>query len=1301
MDFYRIVEKRIEKKNSQGIIELYPDFIVCPSKDLMIRGGSFYAIWDEHKQIWSTDEQDVQILIDAEMEAYKKSLLESINPDEYYIRIRRLSSFESKSWIRYKSYIGQMYDTYHQLNDRVIFSNMESKKTDYVSKRLPYPLEDGECPAYDEIMSTIYSPEERQKLEWAIGAVASGEAGSIQKFIVLYGEPGTGKSTFLNILQQLFEGYYTLFDAKSLTSSNSAFSMETFNSNPLVAIQHDGDLSKIEDNTRLNSIVSHEEMIINEKYKAKYTSRINAFLFLGTNEPVKIKNSRSGIIRRLIDVNPTGLKIPTKKYHVLTSQIGFELGAIMSKCLKVYREIGKNYYANYIPLTMMYETDMFFNFVEENYHKFKEQDGTTIGQAYQLYKEFCTSSTLNYILTRQSFRDELKSYFKVFHRVTRIDGKQVRSVYQGFLTDKFSIPDDEEEEKPYALVLDSDVSVIDTMLANCPAQYANEKETPIKSWSNCDTILSDIRTNEIHYVKPPLNHIVIDFDLKDDSGKKSVELNLEAASKWPATYAEFSKGGAGIHLHYIYDGDVERLSRVYSDGIEIKVFVGKSSLRRRLTKCNTTPVSTINSGLPLKGEKLVVNFDSVKSEKGLRDMIKRNLNKEIHPGTKPSVDFIYKILEDAYKAGLKFDVTDMRPSILSFASSSSNQAEYCVKLVSKMRFASEEISINTEDYKSDDLIFYDVEVFPNLFVVVWKKDNGQKVYMINPTALEIEPLLNFKLIGFNCRRYDNHIIYARYIGYDNPQLYELSQRIINGSRNAMFGEAYNISYTDIYDFASAGNKMSLKKWEIKLGIHHQELGLPWDQPVPEELWPKVAEYCGNDVDATEATFHALSGDWTARRILAKLSGLSVNDTTNQHTIKIVFGDNKHPQDEFVYTDLSEIFPGYKFENGKSYYRDVEVGEGGRVYAEPGIYTNVPVQDIISMHPNSIRALNLFGPRYTKRFTDIVDGRVAIKHKNLDDIKTLLDGQLVPFVEEALGDNPEFTLGDLAAGLKTAINSGYGLTCARFENPFKDPRNVDNIVAKRGALFMVDLQFAVQEQGFTVAHIKTDSIKIPNATPEIMKFVEEYGKKYGYEFEHEETYEKFCLLNDAVYIAKSDKQHKTPWGTKSYWSGTGAQFNPETNPYVFKTLFSHEKIEFPDMCETKSVTTALYLDMNESLGEDEHNYHFIGKVGAFCPIKPGCGGGLLCREKDGKYYAATGSKGYRWLESEIVKQLEREADIDRGYYNELVDAAVKDISKHGDFEWFVSDSSEPISIEDPIGFGETPMPQDYEIRDELF
>ena len=520
--------------------------------------------------------------------------------------------------------------------------------------------------------------------------------------------------------------------------------------------------------------------------------------------------------------------------------------------------------------------------------------------------------------------------------------------------------------------------------------------------------------------------------------------------------------------------------------------------------------------------------------------------------------------------------------------------------------------------------------------------------------------------------------------YSVEELYSVSQNIINGRKDAFFGEAYNLSYTDVYDFCAT--KQSLKKWEIELDIHHKELGLPWDQPVDEKLWNTVADYCDNDVTATEAVFDKNQADFQARKILAELSGLTVNDTTNSHTQKIIFGDDRKPQDKFVYTDLSEMFPGYTFDAGKSYYRDELVGEGGYVYAEPGMYENVALLDVASMHPTSLEELNLFGP-YTKNFSDIKKARIFIKHGDYISAGELFDGKLKKFLTDKTLAN------SLAYALKIAINSVYGLTSASFPNRCRDPRNVDNIVAKRGALFMIDLKHAVQEKGFTVAHIKTDSIKIPNATEEIISFVMEFGESYGYTFEHEATYSKMCLVNDAVYIAKYRDDFKGP----GKWTATGAQF---AEPYVFKKLFSKEPIEFNDYRQVRTVSTALYLDMNEDLPDvtsfekelekiqklkidtdvsdllkeiaKGHCYIFVGKAGAFVPIKPGYGGGILVREKDGKYHSANGSKGYRWLEAETVKALNKENDIDEAYYISLVDAAVKDISQFGDFEWFVSD-----------------------------
>lgn len=894
------------RSTKRGVIEIYPKFIIKKSSDLMIRGGDFYAIWVEERGLWSTDEQDALSIIDKYLDKYAE---ENKGKFEGHVRIMHMWDAESgmiDTWHKYCQ--KQMRDSFHQLDDKLIFSNTKVSKKDYSSKRLPYPLEKGNVSAWDKLISTLYSPEERHKIEWSIGAIVTGDSKHIQKFMVFYGSAGTGKSTILNVIQKLFEGYYSVFDARALGSSSNSFALESFKTNPLVAIQHDGDLSRIEDNTRLNSLVSHELMTVNEKFKAAYSNRFNAFLYMGTNKPVKITDAKSGLIRRLIDVTPSGNKLTKREYDDVTKRIDFELGAIAKYCEDIYRK-DPGAYDDYVPVSMLGASNDFYNFVLDSYFTFKEQEDVPLKSAWELYKTYCDEANVPYPFSKRIFKEELKNYFRDYKdRYTKNDTR-MRSVYIGFRADKFEDEEKEEVQTPKIKLIEfnSTESIFDKDCGKYPAQYATSKGTPSKKWDNVTTTLDDINTKELHYVKVPENHIVIDFDIPDENGEKSLERNVEEASKWPPTYAEFSKSGKGVHLHYIYTGDPKKLSAIYADHIEVKVYSGKSSLRRKLTKCNNLPIATISSGLPLKGEDKVVNFEAIKTEKGIRTLIKKNMKKEIHPGTKPSIDFIYKILDDAYKSELKYDVSDMKPAVLSFAASSTHQADYCIKLVNKMQFKSKEPSLPVGSRPEDQIVFYDIEIFPNLFLVNWKYDGEDKpvVRMINPKPAEIEELIKYKLVGFNCRRYDNHMLYARLMGYNNQQLFNLSQKIITEGKG-FFGEAYNISYTDVYDFAA--KKQSLKKWEIELGIHHQELGLPWDKPVPEELWTQVAEYCDNDVIATEAVFHKLKGDFTAREILADLAGMSVNDTTNTLTTRIIFGKERHPN--LVYTDLA---------TGKQYY----------------------------------------------------------------------------------------------------------------------------------------------------------------------------------------------------------------------------------------------------------------------------------------------------------------------------------------------------------------------------------------------
>lgn len=1321
MDFFTIRERI----NKEGVVEVFPDFKVCRSKDLMVRAKSFYAIWDEQRGMWSTDEYDVQRLVDQELWNHAKELQSRGS----VTNIQSMGSFSSRSWVQFRSYLGHLTDNSHQLDDTLTFSNSIVTKEDHVSKRLAYPLsEEGAIDSYEQLVNVLYEPEQRQKFEWAIGSVIAGDSRFIQKFLVFYGAPGTGKGTVIGIAEQLFDGYVSAFSAKDLTSGSNQFATEPFRGNPLVAIDHDGDLSRIADNTRLNSIVSHETLLINEKNKPTYATRINAFLFIGSNKAVKITDAKSGIIRRLIDVHPTGEKIAPRKYQVLHSRIQFELGAIAAHCLNVYRELGRDHYASYKPVEMMLETDVFLNFIEDSYDIFKEQDGCTLVQAYALYKEYCQESMIEFKLPLHKFREELKSYFRNFDERIRIDDVQMRSYYSGFITDSFTVQ--VEPEAPMALILEETQSVVDIILAEYPAQYSTEDGTPRKFWDDsprrnnrgeefipnlsqvCNTRLKEIDTSHEHYVKPPENHIVIDFDLKDDQGNKSAELNLEAASKWPSTYAEFSKGGSGIHLHYIYDGDPSELSRIFAQDIEVKVFSGNSSLRRRLSFCNNIPVATISGGLPLK-EKKMINESTLKSEKALRELIDRNLRKEIHIGTKPSMDFIRKILDDAYESGLEYDLSDYKPKILVFANNSTNQASYCLGLLPHLKWEGQKKEEDLDSYREmetpeskDDykdtapIAYFDVEVFPNLFVVCWKYAcSDQVVRMINPSPAEVEELLKLRLVGFNNRQYDNHIIYGRIMGYSNEQLYALSQKIISNAPGSKFGEAYNLSYADIYDYAS--KKQGLKKWQVELGIHHVENHHPWDQPVPDELIEEIVEYCCNDVMSTEDVAEATEQDLNARKILAELSGMPINTPTNTHSARIIFDGNRAPQDEFVYTQLATgvrsdgkkdkvAFPGYEFHLGKSTYKEVEVGEGGLVDSNPGFYTNVGVLDITSMHPTSAIQMDLFGP-YTKNFLALLDARVAIKRKEYDRARKMFNGALAPY----LGTDEQAK--QLSYALKIVINSVYGLTAAKYPNPFKDPRNKDNIVAKRGALFMVDLKEYVEGLGYTVVHIKTDSIKIPDIDQFIIDKVAEFGAEYGYEFEFESLYSKFCLVNDAVYIAQYASEDVCierfgyiPDNNRSSaekWDAVGAQFQ---HPYVYKSLFSKEVVQFEDLSETKAVTSQIYLwfsdeDYDTPMALSKQikeltidDCRFIGRVGSFVPVLES--GGTLLREKDGKFFSVTGTKGYLWQERDVYEtanggmpghaDLVDFSNIDFGYFNHLVEDAIEKVQQYVDIDEFI-------------------------------
>lgn len=423
------------------------------------------------------------------------------------------------------------------------------------------------------------------------------------------------------------------------------------------------------------------------------------------------------------------------------------------------------------------------------------------------------------------------------------------------------------------------------------------------------------------------------------------------------------------------------------------------------------------------------------------------------------------------------------------------------------------------------------------------------------------------------------------------------------------------------------------------------------------------------------------------------------------------------------------FPGYEFklmEDGKRHnmYRGVDLGKGGWVYSDPGIYTNVALLDAASLHPSSIIALNKLG-KYTQRYADLKQARVYLKHGDFESVKKLFDGKLAKYLVDKKSAKA------LSKALKLPINAFFGISFASFENPARDSRDVNNIIALRGALFMKNLFDEVLNRGYQIFHIKTDSCKITNATIDIVKFVQEYGTRYGYEMEHEAVYDRICLIDKAQYVAAYMRPEKCieiygyapeeniEWfqSHSHPWTTTGDKFQ---HPYIFKHIFSGEPICFEDLCETKSTKDAMYLDYNEGMEDvaayelelnkrtwnrenpnepkrlgkqfvgitDEairkvielnHDYRFVGKVGSFVPVRDGVGGGRLVVLRNGKFDSVTGAKGYRWMEAENAKLLGLQEEYSREYFSKLIDDAISSINTFGDFERFI-DTSKPYDYE---------------------
>lgn len=1280
-------------KNSGSFISLAPDTVFSSSTlkydDLMFKSkGNISAVFGSPAEgeppKWYTEREAAKTGVSLDRVAYNIALLERSN--------KGVSTPDFKKFMtELKNISGPDYGAWDQI---VRFGDYEFKKDEYASFKLDYIPASGPCPNWDLFMDRVFVPGSRDKVEWFLGAIATGANVDIQKMLVLYADSGTGKSSLLRIIQGdsrngkpgLFEGYCYNLKTKRLVKREQKFLGDEIAANKPIGIDDDGDLSSTEDISSLNSIISHDTLAVDGKGKATSEITVKSSIILATNKFIRIDDAKSGLARRMIIAKMTGDTFPPSQWRKIDEGIRIERAQIMQHCIDLYesdpdRYLGEDEYV----LAMRYESGDEFEFLcnhAVDYAEFVTAKG--------LYADY--QSEVQGPLKKFQLINMLSGYFERDVKRYCKDGKEYGRCLVGLRLDKLGLSDIGSDDDSYdatgtGSAIDPEKWIFEELnpkdtelfkeLAKCPAQlsvsFSGEDPHPGKNWDDVTTALKDIDQTKEHYVRPPENHIVIDFDLKE-GGKKSLTKNLEAIQTWPLTYAEYSKSGNAIHLHYIYNGDLDTLANTVREDIEIKKFTGKSSLRRKLTKCSNHPIAIITD-LPKKEGKKKTDKQMMATEKSLERGIRLALSKKVHPDTSSNVNFIEKILREANEQGVTYDLRNLKDACLKFAASSTNQSERCLNVIAALDFCNNLQETITEEKKPKKYAVWDTEVYPDTFIFGYKYVDPDKpnpamqrlkpTVLVNPDVITLGDILaSANFIGFNSFRYDNEVTYA-YLMHGTPEAaYRASKDIITNPNHKPNWNAKDLTSIDIYDYAAT--KQSLKSWELELGIHHEECGYDWNAPIngDKAKLSKIIGYNANDVNATEAVWYATQADWTARKILAAISGLPLSKPTNDHTRVMVFGPDyknnvEEIKSEFVYTNLSEIFPGYTYDPyapkaKRSQYMGEYPGEGGYVYSEPGAYENVAVLDVASMHPHSIKRLNLFGDKYTDRYFDLVRARIFIKHKEYDKVAQLFDGKLMPYLKD------DKDAKNLSMALKLAINSVYGLTSkdasteSGAKEIFKDPRNVDNIVAKYGALFMITLKNEVQKRGYKAIHIKTDSIKIPNADQDIIDFVMDFGKQYGFTFEHEDTYEKFFLADKAQNIGFSANEKK--------WHATGTMF---IEPYVFKRIFSKEEITVNDLTHLVEVSKSkLYL------GDK-----FIGKSGAFYPVRADiCGAEeLKAVYDDGRTSSPPKTKGFKWMEADVALNNKVDKDIiDYSFFEGMVDTVKESMeSLNCDFYAFTS------------------------------
>lgn len=153
--------------------------------------------------------------------------------------------------------------------------------------------------------------------------------------------------------------------------------------------------------------------------------------------------------------------------------------------------------------------------------------------------------------------------------------------------------------------------------------------------------------------------------------------------------------------------------------------------------------------------------------------------------------------------------------------------------------------------------FYDFEVFKKDWLVVFISENDEEIVVWNDPAILRKALERFDcLVGFNNYAYDDLILTGIMAGYNNYEVWKLSNAIVNGGNieNKIKMMATKLPTLDTKQ--ELDPRLSLKVIEANLGMNIFETPVSFDidrELTGEEL-ETVIKYCIHDVETTKRLF---------------------------------------------------------------------------------------------------------------------------------------------------------------------------------------------------------------------------------------------------------------------------------------------------------------------------------------------------------------------------------------------------------------------------------------------------------------